>query len=118
MSRKRSQRQSKLNYQNLESRNLLTGIQLIGGDLVVDGTVGDDIIKLDGSEDFQSFTVSINNSPELTETFQYTDVGDVIVFGFEGDDRVTNTLIIDTIINGGTGNDTLFGGFGNDTLER
>ena len=116
MLRKSSTRRSFHSYQSLEQRQLLASVTFDSGEVVVIGSAGDDVIRLIGSADFQSFRVSIDGSPELSETFQNTDVTKVSVFGGAGNDRVANTLMIDTLINGGTGNDTLQGGFGNDLL--
>ena len=117
MPRKFSRRRSTLCYQSLEQRQLLASVSFDSGEVVVLGNASDDVIRLVGSSDFQSFTVSVDNSPELSETFQYADVTKLSVFAGDGNDRVINTLLLDTFIYGGDGNDTLQGGFLNDLLS-
>jgi len=106
-----------LGYQKLEQRQMLASITFDSGELVVRGDATDDVIELVGSADFQSFTVTINSDPALTETFQYTDVTGLTVFAGDGNDRVTNTLLRDTVINGGNGDDRIEGGFRQDVLS-
>ena len=117
MSRKNSRRRSAHNYQTLESRQMLASIAFDTGVVVVRGSAGDDVIELIGSNDFQSFTVRVNDDPTLTESFQYADVSTVLVDAFAGNDRVTNSLLVGTTIAGGPGDDILQGGFLNDTLS-
>ena len=62
------------------------------------------------------FTITINDDPNLTETFQYSEVNELTVTAGGGDDRVINTLLRDTHILGGDGDDFIQGGFRNDTL--
>lgn len=115
MIRKSSTRTS-LGYQKLEQRQMLASITFDSGEIVVRGDATDDLIELVGSTDFQSFTVAINSDPSLTETFQYADVTGLTVFAGDGNDRVNNTLLRDTIIDGGNGDDRIEGGFRNDRL--
>lgn len=115
MNRKSSTRTS-LGYQKLEQRQMLASITFDSGELVIRGDATDDLIELVGSADFQSFTVAINSDPSLTETFQYADVTGLTVFAGDGNDRVNNTLLRDTIIDGGNGDDRIEGGFRNDRL--
>ena len=103
-------------YEKLEPRRLLASVSFDAGNVVVRGTVGDDLIELVGGSSFQSFTVRINNDPNLTETFPYADVSRVTVFADRGDDRVTNTLLRNSEIYGGLGNDFIQGGFRDDRL--
>ncbi len=104
------------NYQTLEPRQMLASIGFDNGEVIVRGNAGNDVIELVGSSDFQSFTVRINSDANLTETFQYSEVTSLLVFAGGGDDRVTNTLLRDSLINGGAGNDFLEGGFRDDIL--
>ncbi len=95
---------------------MLTSIDLNldNGELTVTGTSGDDIIQLRGSTDFQSFTVTINQ--ELTNTYDYADISKLTVFALDDDDNVTNTLLIDTIVFGGAGEEIIEGGYRDDVL--
>ena len=118
MSRKNSRRRSAHNYQTLESRQMLASITALEtGEVRVLGNNTADVIRLIGSSDFRSFTVSINNDPSLTESFAYADVTNVTVFANAGNDTVANTLLLDTFIYGGDGDDILQGGFLNDLLS-
>ena len=118
MSRKSSRRRSAHNYQTLESRQMLASITALEtGEVRVLGNNTADVIRLIGSSDFKSFTVSINNDPSLTESFAYADVTNVTVFANAGNDTVANTLLLDTFIYGGDGDDILQGGFLNDLLS-
>ena len=116
MSRKPSNRRSFQSYQPLEPRQLLASIAFNVGEVVVRGDATADMIQLIGNANYQSFTVSINDDTSLTESFDYSDVTKLTVFAGAGNDRVTNSLLMDTIIYGGDGNDLLQGGFLNDVL--
>ena len=105
-----------LNYETLETRQLLASISFNDGNLLVSGTAGDDLIQLQGGADFQNFTIQINNDPSLTETFQYSEVNQVTVYAHQGNDRVNNTLLAKTRIYGGTGDDHIQGGYLDDLL--
>ena len=116
MNRKSLNRQSVCRYEKLEQRQLLASISLDSGSLIVGGDSTDDVIELIGNPDLQRFTVRVNSDPSLTETFRYADVTQLTVFAGGGNDRVTNTLRLDTQIYGGPGNDYLEGGFRDDLL--
>ena len=112
MSRKNSRRRSAHNYQTLEPRQMLASIATLDtGEVRVIGNATDDVIELVGNADFQTFTVRVNNNADLTESFAYSDVTKLTVFAGDGNDRVTNTLLMDTFIYGGDGNDNLEGGY-------
>ena len=96
---------------------MLASVAFDSGEVVVVGDASDDIIRLVGSADYRSFEVSVDNSPELTETFQYADVTKISVFAGAGNDRVLSTLVFDTFIYGGDGDDLLQGGYRNDLLS-
>ena len=117
MSRKNSRRRSFQGYQSLEPRQMLASVAFDSGEVVVVGDASDDVIRLVGSADYRSFEVSVDNSPELTETFQYADVTKISVFAGAGNDRVLSTLVFDTFIYGGDGDDLLQGGYRNDLLS-
>jgi Ca2+-binding RTX toxin-like protein len=103
-------------YQLLEQRQLLASVIFDSGIVSVYGSVTNDVIELVGSANYESFTVKINSEPSLTKTFSYVDVTQVTVYAGSGDDRVTNTLLRDTLIYGGSGNDYIEGGYRNDVL--
>ena len=116
MIRKFRRQRSILKFDKLEQRQLLASITFENGAVVVGGNATDDTIELVGNADLQSFTVKINNDPNLTETFQYSDVTELTVFAGSGNDRISNTLRRDSRIYGGIGNDYIEGGYQNDSL--
>jgi Ca2+-binding RTX toxin-like protein len=80
------------------------------GTLVVNGTAGDDVIDISGS----GSTVRVASS---TGKQSFNNVKRIVVNAADGDDRVSISSAIDSVINGGGGNDTLTGGNGDDTLS-
>ena len=119
MPRKRTRKSftpSPINFERCEPRQMLASIGFDAGEVLVTGDAGNDVIELVGSADFKSFTVTINNDANLTESFAYSDVSKLTVFAGAGNDRVTNTLLRDTLIHGGDGDDNLQGGYRNDQL--
>ncbi|MDB2687673.1 hypothetical protein N9Y42_10725 [Mariniblastus sp.] len=116
MIRKRSTRRTSHSYQSLEARQLLASISFDGGEVVVQGNSTADVIELVGSSDFRSFTITINDDASLTETFQYSEVTKLSVFADGGNDRILNTLVRETVILGGTGDDYIEGGYFDDVL--
>lgn len=114
--RKRQQQLPVADYQKLEQRQLLASVIFDSPTVIVYGSAADDVIELVGNADFESFTVKINSDSNLTKTFSYADVAQVKVFAGSGDDRVTNTLLRDSLVYGGSGNDYLEGGYRNDVL--
>ena len=103
-------------YEKLEQRQLLASITFDRGAVIVGGNATDDVIELVGNANLQSFTVKINNDPNLTETFSYADVTQLTVYAGSGNDRVTNTIRREARIYGGAGNDYVEGGYRNDFL--
>ena len=107
-------RSSSNHYSPLEARHLLASIDLVGSELFVRGTTGDDTIQLvETSTD--GFRVSIDNEG-LVEDFAYSDVTEVTVIAQGGDDRVTNNLNVGTRLFGQAGNDSLQGGMLDDRI--
>ena len=119
-------------FQQLESRELLAGINLnAAGNLIISGGAGNDIGQVTM---LSSTTVRAEITGCESQDFSLASISNVTFRGFAGNDRFTNstsltsrqiggdgndTLIGGTgadIINGGTGNDTLTGNAGNDRL--
>jgi Ca2+-binding RTX toxin-like protein len=107
-----------------------------GGPIVIKGTAGDDLIKV--QEQDGVLRVFVNG--EYSE-FQLTDESEIQIFGLRGDDRIilkgfthttlvkggrgndiidasglTNTCAFLTTLKGGAGDDCLIGGWGDDLL--
>jgi len=97
---------------------MLTSISFDAGVVTAIGTASADTFVLAGSDDFQTFTVTISNDIDdtVTETFNRTEVDQVVVFAGDGDDSVFNTLLNETVINGQGGDDDIQGGFLNDSI--
>lgn len=97
--------------ERLEARRLFA-IALSNGILAVDGTDAADNITLvaRGSK----LTVRVNAD---VQTFATGDVNTVMINALGGDDRVSlGRLKIDSIIDGGDGNDRILGGRGDDVI--
>lgn len=88
-------------------------VYVSNGDLIVNGTAGNDSIQVNGSD--ANVLVSINGV-----SFGFSGVtGQVRVFAGEGNDNVDvdPSCSIYVILRGGGGNDTLSGGSGSDLLD-
>jgi Ca2+-binding RTX toxin-like protein len=83
-------------------------------DLVVDGTVGNDVILVRPTKLAGQVQVVVNNVIVATDS----GLARVIVYGGAGNDRITADpkLAIGVVFFGGDGNDTLTGGAANDIL--
>ena len=116
--RRQLNRSSRLQFEQLEGREMLTSISFDAGVVTAIGTASADTFVLAGSADFQTFTVTISNDIDdtVTETFNRTEVDQVVVFAGDGDDSVFNTLLNETVINGQGGDDDIQGGFLNDSI--
>ena len=116
--RRQLNRSSRLQFEQLEGREMLTSISFDAGVVTAIGTASADTFVLAGSADFQTFTVTISNDIDdtVTETFNRAEVDQVVVFAGDGDDSVFNTLLNETVINGQGGDDDIQGGFLNDSI--
>jgi uncharacterized delta-60 repeat protein len=88
-----------------------------GGNLIVEGTAGNDTITVSPAKDRSKLAVTLNRV--LLDTFPLASVtGQIDVRAGAGADRVTFSPKVTkpALIDGGPGNDTVTGGAGNDTL--
>jgi Ca2+-binding RTX toxin-like protein len=105
----RSLRQ-KLRLNSLESRDVPSIVpHIAGGDLMIEGTKGDDLIRvrLDANE-FVGIVVEANGS--VSEKIALEDVNRIEIHGGEGNDRIfiSSNIRIPSLLDGGAGNDWLF----------
>jgi uncharacterized delta-60 repeat protein len=83
--------------------------------LAVDGSPGNDVIRVDLSTDGKAVVITVNGT---TRTVPLFGVSRVVLNGLGGNDRleVAPRVKLAASLDGGAGNDTLVGGSGNDTL--
>jgi Ca2+-binding RTX toxin-like protein len=97
--------------ERLEARRLFA-IALANGVLAIDGTDAADAITF--SARGSKLTVRVNSD---VQTFNTGDVNTIMINALGGDDRVTlGRVKIDSIIDGGDGNDRILGGRGDDVI--
>lgn len=95
----------------------LVGAGMFGGDLVVGGTLGNDVIGVNLATDPDFAQVLINGDSQ--GLFPLSSIAKVIVRGWDGNDKITIAAKIGkpAELIGGLGNDTVTGGAGDDVLE-
>lgn len=88
-----------------------------GGDLVVGGTAGNDVIQVKPGTDPAKIVVWLNGDP-IGVYDRSSITGHVVVLGLAGNDRIKvwPKLTMKTELFGGAGNDTLTAGAGDDLL--
>lgn len=105
-----------LRVELLENRCLLSGIELEGRTLVVEGTNGNDKIVV--TESPAQVCASISSPQDRSRfCFDRREVGSVVVFAGDGNDSVTVRGNLRSFIEGGDGNDRITGGNGDDALN-
>jgi Ca2+-binding RTX toxin-like protein len=114
----RSLRQ-KLHLVPLESREVPSIVPIFdGGQLMIEGTKGDDMIqvRLDANE-FVGIVVEANGA--VSQKFALDQVNRIQIYGGEGNDRIfiSNNVRVPTLLDGGAGNDWLFASEGNSRLS-
>ena len=110
-----SQRDTLFSFQQLESRELLAGINLdAAGNLIIFGGSGNDIGQV---TTISSTTVRAEISGLASQDFDLADVSSVTFLGLDGNDQFTNSTSLDSRQIGGAGNDILIGGTGADLLN-
>lgn len=112
IARVKKNRRQNSQYQPLEPRNLLAGITLTGGELILGGSTGADVatVSISGS------TVTAALSGVDTETYPASSITSIRFVGLAGNDRFTNNTSIPSFAFGQAGDDILIGGSGNDLL--
>ena len=107
---------SKLNFGQLEERNLLAGIFFDSGsgEVTVSGSSSADIGQI---QEVDSTNVRVSLSGYADQDFATSSVSKVVFIGFGGDDTFTNNTNIEGLLLGSGGNDTLIGGSGSDTIN-
>jgi Ca2+-binding RTX toxin-like protein len=97
--------------ERLEARRLFA-VSLANGILAIDGTDAADAITL--SSRGSKLTVRVNSD---VQTFKTADVDTIMINALGGDDRISlGRVRIDSIIDGGDGNDRILGGRGDDVI--
>jgi hypothetical protein len=134
MCRLSSRRPSRLNVEALESRSLMTGgITFFMGTVTVTGTSAADTATVTHLPNTKSFSddqirVRLTHSGHTHEEIYNLTKGStisslvpnvtrIIFNGLGGNDTFTNGSSVASLVDGGTGNDTLTGGSGWDTLS-
>lgn len=108
-----SSQRKKPRVEQLEQRNLLSATaQMLGTELLIRGTAGDDVGIVRYDEQNQ-LAVSIG---EFTSTFPLNAVQHLTFFGLSGNDSFDNQTSLPLTALGGSGNDTLKGGQANDEI--
>jgi Ca2+-binding RTX toxin-like protein len=90
---------------------------LIGSDLVVGGTAGNDTIAVNPSRDGSQLVVKLGRA--ILGSFPKAGVGGrIVVYGLAGNDKITVSpkVLIGVDLYGGDGNDVLTAGGGNDRV--
>ncbi len=110
-------------FENLEDRRMMTAdISLDNGVLLIEGTENQDLIVIAADpQDADEVLVTITNrqTGEVLEQEDYDreDITRIEAFGFGNNDLIRNDTDIQSLLDGGTGDDELIGGGGIDTLE-
>ncbi len=120
MRRTKNHRISFSGLESLEQRRLLSA-ELLGEELRIDGTEGDDAIVIEAGEEGQVVLFGVDGVEDGTV---FDGVGSIIARLKGGDDQATVVGMLLTAagtpmsvrIQGGEGNDTLIGGDGSETL--
>ncbi len=105
-----------LSYCNLEPRKLLASITLQGSTLLIDGSSGDDIIRVTPTGGDSITARLITPSQTLNETFPMDSIGSIEVTGRNGDDLFNNITNRQSTFHGNGGDDIGLGGYGRDTF--
>lgn len=119
----RRSKQKSLQYNRLEPRKMLASISAQGSTLLIDGSIGDDIVRVNRVGGDTLVASVITPSTTLYETFTWGSIDSIEVTGRNGDDLFNNGTDLRStfygnggkdIALGGRGADTFFGGDGND----
>ena len=106
-----------LAFEGLETRRVLAACTLTDGVLTVEGSHKNDRIVVDvvAGELGDQVSVTFNGSTEL---FDLADVTSLHVNGSNGNDRiwVSQNFLLNTVLDGGKGNDWMWGGGGADHM--
>jgi Ca2+-binding RTX toxin-like protein len=114
-------KRASLRVEELESRCLLShlmSVDILDGFLVVEGSDFSDSIRVAQRGDTLCVTAS-NAFGRFRECFSVEDVssGTVVVYGNDGNDRINlSSLKLDSVVDGGFGDDRITGGRGQDYL--
>lgn len=114
-SNRRSNPQS-LGYASLESRKMLASISVEGSTLVLDGSSGDDVFRVNRIGSNTVVARVVTPSETLYETFSANSIGSIEVSGRNGDDFFNNGTDLESTFFGHGGDDFGFGGDGADTF--
>ena len=114
VNRRRATKLSSFSFQSLESRNLLAGIYFSSGEVTIAGDVSANIGRF---FEVNSETYAARLDGFDDQSFSKSAVSKVIFIGFDGDDQFTNETGVESLILGNDGDDTLIGGFGIDVVN-
>ena len=114
VNRRRSAKVSNLSFQRLESRNLLAGIYFSSGEVTI---AGDATANVGRFFEFDSETYRARLDGFAEQSFAKSTVSKIIFIGFDGDDQFTNETLVESLILGNDGDDTLIGGNGIDVVN-
>ena len=111
---RKQRQQANTAYSELEFRNLLTTVAFnpTNGILSITGTADADVVNITQADT----TLSVVVDGAAAETFDTTDINELLFIGNAGNDSLTNASDIRLVALAGPGNDTLIGGSGNDVL--
>jgi len=113
--RQKSHSRTLFSFQQLESRELLAGINLnAAGILVISGGEGNDVGQI---TTLSSTTVRASVTGVASQDFNVGDISSVTFLGLAGNDQFTNSTSLASRLVGGDGNDTLIGGSSADTIN-
>lgn len=93
------------------------GIPAFGGNFIVEGTAGADLIDVDYTGDPQGDRIDNNDAADgSNDDVVFAGLGDDTVLGGAGNDEIHGEDGNDSVA-GGAGDDTLYGAAGDDTLD-
>ena len=107
------------NLESLENRDTPSaGTLLSSGTLMVAGTDQADIIRVfhPGGDATKVAVNETTGGVLSTQTFEQSQVKNLLIFGGKGNDTITNDTAMRSVIFGGDGNDTIWGGSAADVI--
>jgi Ca2+-binding RTX toxin-like protein len=113
--KRKKRRNNNVSFEKLEPRNLMATFSVAGNPGVqtfdIRGTSQADVISI--TQSGGNVTAQVGSQ---ARTIPRNSFNSIRVFGFGGNDRITNNTTIPSRVAAGFGNDVINGGFGNDTL--